>query len=222
MTCLFFRIWWFTGTWIPKILREKSHGCLFCRFSNYIRCCRAWQGSSCHWSHGSWAPLQQGLDKTKVLEWLKSQFLPTPPPPLPLRGQKFWDLSSHDPAQPLHQENAPSVHGGMSPDAAVGNTLPFTAQAPFSITTTHCGGLHVSECIHSDYSWFLGVNQHRKKQGNFNSVDGQITISFLQTELSWVWVWCGFFNSELIDGSFKCVKWSRYDSKFFKAIRQVW
>jgi len=30
-----------------------------------------------------------------------------------------------------------------------------------------------------------------------------------------------FFNSKLIDGAFEYVKWSRYDSRFFKAIRQV-
>lgn len=142
--------------------------------------------------------------------------------PLPLRGQKLWDLSGGDPAQRLHQGSAPSAHGGMSPDAVARNALPFTAQAPVSVTMTHCHGLHVSECIHSDYSWFLGVNQNRKKRGNSNHVDGQITISFLQTELLWLWVWCGFFNSELIDGPFRCVKWSRYDSRFFKAIRQVW
>lgn len=99
---------------------------------------------------------------------------------------------------------------------ALRNTLPFTAQAPVSTTVMVCTFLSTSTVITAFRSY-----PEQKEQCNFNPVDGQFTIFFLQTELLWVCVWCEIFHSGLIDGPFKCVTWSRYDSTFFKAIRQL-
>lgn len=125
----------------------------------------------------------------------------------------------------LHHRSAPSAHSRMHPAATVRNALPFRHKllfpSPWS-TAMVCTFMSAATTT----AGLLWLNQSRKKQDNFNPMEALMEAakdislwkgrsSFPFSRQDYYGFEFDYFNGELIF----CVKWSRYDSRFFKVIR---
>lgn len=108
-----------------KAFQGKFPWMFFYYCSNYTRCCRAWEGSSCHSTHGSWAPLQQEPGNTSASRWQESHH----------RGDRSSGIGSAVP-QPRAAPGKCSPSPQRDTGTALRDTLPFAAQAPAVVCTS--------------------------------------------------------------------------------------